>query len=305
MRITTSVLQGVPKLLNSWPGISGASKTVGITQQTVMPLTPTAALGLEANERKREEALNRLALEWATLAHLESNFLKSEYQQNFAAKHTAKILGTLKREWLEAYRCVLGDPKLYTIMQDQHPHVLDFLEARLEVVRIAERLAVEPSPPPPVPEPKLKVTPDEWRACIERYRQRFLPRKRMQVEDCKADVMQALHVYTPEQLQRRHRSPQRDTNVVRALSIRCPRRLALLAALVVVSLLGAGALWQTPLVRHKLKEYMMGSGQSSADVTPPSSAYRELPLLPQSPAYRELPLLPQSPAYRQPPPSRH
>ena len=305
MRITTSVLEGVPKLLNSWPGISGSYETAGTVPLTVMPLThtETAALGLDTNERKREEELSRLALEWATLAHLESNFLKPEYQQNFAAKHTSKILGTLNREWLEAYRCVLGDLELYAIIQDQHPHVLDFLEARLEVIRIAERLAVEPAPPLPAPEPKPKVTPDEWRARIERYRQRFLTRKRMKVEDYKADVMQALSVYIPEQLRRHHTRPQRDTDVVRARSVRHPRRLALLAALVVVSLLGAGALWQSPLVRHKLKEYMTGSGQRSADV-PPSPAYREPPLLPQSPAYREPPLLPQSPAYREPPPSR-
>jgi general secretion pathway protein A len=102
-------------------------------------------------------------------------------------------------------------------------------------------------------------------------------------------VMQDLHVYTPEQLRRRHTRPQRDTDVVRARSVRRPRRLAWLAALVVVSLLGAGALWQSPLVWHKLKEYMTGSGQSSADVVPPSPAYREPPLLPQSPAVRESP----------------
>jgi hypothetical protein len=175
------------------------------------------------------------------------------------------------------------------------------LEARLEVIRIAERLAVEPVPSPPAPEPKPKVTLDKWRAHIERYRQQFLTCKHVKVKDYKADVMQALHVYTQEQLRHRHRRTQRDTDVVRAHSVRLPHRLALLVALVVVSLLGAGALWQSPLVRHKFKEYTMGSGQRSADVVPPSLAYREPPLLPQRPAYREPPLLPQRPAYREPP----
>jgi hypothetical protein len=294
MRITTSLLEGVPKLLNSWPGGSGSYETAAPTQ-----LTPTAALGLDTNERKREKELSRLALEWATLAHLESNFLKPEYQQNFAAKHTSKILGTLNREWLETYRCILSDPKLYAIIQDQHPHVLDFLEARLEVIRIAERLAVEPAPAP-----KPKVTPDEWRARIERYQQRFLTRKRMKVEDYKADVKQSLNVYPPEQLPRHHARPQQDTSMVCARSVRWPSRLALLASLVVVSLLGTGVLWQSPLVRHKLKAYMSVSGQSPVDVVPHRPAYREPPLLPQSPAYREPPLLPQSPAMRESPPSR-
>jgi hypothetical protein len=297
MRITTSVLEGVPKLLNSWPGTSGSYETAGTIQLTAMPLTPTesAAPGLDTNERKQKEELSRLALEWATLAHLESNFLQPEYQQNFAAKHASKILGTLNCEWLEAYRHVLGDPELYAIIQDQHPHVLDFLEARLEVIRIAERLAVEPAPEP-------KVTPDEWRARIERYRQRFLTRKRVKVEAYKADVMQALNVYTPEQLRRRYMCPQRDTDVVRARSFRRPRCWALMAALVVVSLSGAGALWQSPLMRHKLKGNMTRSEPSSA-VVPARPAMRELPLLPQSPAMRELPLLPQSPAMRELPPS--
>jgi hypothetical protein len=300
MRITTSVLEGVPKLLNSWPDTSGSYETADTIQLTVMPLTPTesAALGPDTNERKQKEELSRLALEWATLAHLESNFLKPEYQQNFAAKHASKILGTLNCEWLEAYRHVLGDPELYAIIQDQHPHVLDFLEARLEVIRIAERLAVEPAP-----KPKPKVTPDEWRARIERYRQRFLTRKCVKVEDYKADMMQALNVYTPEQLRRRHTCPQRDTDVVRARSFRRPRRWALMAALVVVSLSGAGALWQSPLMRHKLKENMTRSEPSSAVVLA-RPAMREPPLLPYSPAMREQPLLPHSPAMRELPPSR-
>src|SRR4030095_1733203 len=147
MRITTSVLEGVPKLLSSWPDIFGSYEAAGTIQHTIMQITPKAALGLDTNECKREEELSRLALAWAMLAHLESNFLKSEYQQNFAAKHTSKILGTLNREWRETYRLVLGDPESCTIIQDQHPHVLDFLEARLEVIQIAERLAVEPASP--------------------------------------------------------------------------------------------------------------------------------------------------------------
>ncbi len=95
------------------------------------------------------------------------------------------------------------------------------------------------------------------------------------------EVMQDLNVYTPEQLRRRHTRPQRDTDVVRARRFRRPRRLALMAALVVVSLLGAGALWHSPLVRHKLKEYMTRSEPSPAVVVPLSPAYREPPLLPR------------------------
>jgi general secretion pathway protein A len=54
------------------------------------------------------------------------------------------------------------------------------------------------------------------------------------------EVRQDLHVYTAEQLRRRHTRPHRDTDVVRACRFKRPRRLAWMAALAVVSLLGAG-----------------------------------------------------------------
>ncbi len=101
-------------------------------------------------------------------------------------------------------------------------------------------------------------------------------------------VMQDLHVYTPEQLQRSHTRPQRDTPVRPASGFRRPRRRVVLAALAVVSLLGAGVLWHSPLVSHKGKESARRSASSPA-VVPPSPAYREPPLLPYEPASREPP----------------
>src|SRR5215471_3510995 len=100
-------------------------------------------------------------------------------------------------------------------------------------------------------------------------------------------VIQDLNVYTPEQLRRRHTCPQRDTAVMHARGFRHPRRLAILGALAVVSLLGAGALWHSPLVSQKLKEYLTKSEQSPAVTVPSSPAMREPPLLPQNPVMRE------------------
>ena len=73
-----------------------------------------------------------------------------------------------------------------------HPEVLAFFDMRFQVLKLAERLAIEPTPPPPAPEPKSRLTPEEWAARIERYRQRSLTRKRVRFEDHKADVMQDL-----------------------------------------------------------------------------------------------------------------
>src|SRR5207237_8750176 len=53
----------------------------------------------------------------------------------------------------------------------------------LQVIRIAERLAVEPTPEPPAPEPKSSLSREEWQAKIERYRQRQLDRMRVHAED--------------------------------------------------------------------------------------------------------------------------
>jgi len=100
-------------------------------------------------------------------------------------------------------------------------------------------------------------------------------------------VIQDLNIYTPEQLRRRHTHSQKDTAAVRVHGFRRPRRLALLAALAMVGLLGAGVVWQSPLVSRKLKEYRTRSEPSPALVVQPKPAYREPPLLPQSPAVPE------------------
>ena len=101
-------------------------------------------------------------------------------------------------------------------------------------------------------------------------------------------VMQDLHIYTPEPLPYSHTRPQRDTPVRPASGFRRPSRRVVLTALAVVSLLGAGVLWLSPLESHKGKESAMRSASSPA-VVPPSPAYREPPLLPYEPAVREPP----------------
>ena len=104
-------------------------------------------------------------------------------------------------------------------------------------------------------------------------------------------VMQDLLVYTPEQLRRRPTHPQRDTAVRQAHGFKCLSCWALLAALAVGSLLGAGVLWHSSLVRHQRQEATPRAEPSPA-------------VVPTSPAYREPPLLPQEPAVQEPPASR-
>jgi general secretion pathway protein A len=104
-------------------------------------------------------------------------------------------------------------------------------------------------------------------------------------------VVQDLLVYTPEQLRRRPMHPQRDATVRHTNDFKCPIYWILLAALAVGSLLGAGLLWHSSLVRHQRQEATPRAAPSPA-------------VVPTSPAYREPPLLPQEPAVQEPPASR-
>jgi hypothetical protein len=92
-------------------------------------------------------------------------------------------------------------------------------------------------------------------------------------------VMQDLLVYTPEQLRRRPMHPQRDATVRQAQGFKYPSRWILLAALAVGSLLGAGVLWHSSLVRHQRQEATPRAEPRPA-VIPTRPAYREPPLLP-------------------------
>jgi hypothetical protein len=132
-------------------------------------------------------------LELAAVAHVEqANFLDPVFQHNFAIAHTARIINTLSPEWLQEYQQLIGDEALYSLIQDQHPHVLEVFEGKFEIVRRAQRLAVEPTPELPTSEPqkKPKLTREEWEARIERYRQRQLDRMRVSADDRIAKMLE-------------------------------------------------------------------------------------------------------------------
>jgi type II secretory pathway predicted ATPase ExeA len=80
-----------------------------------------------------------------------------------------------------------------------------------------------------------------------------------------------------------------------------PRRLALVAGLTSLSLLGAGLLLQSSLTGRKLGEYTANSIPHSLAVLPHNPGVRESPLLPQGPRVHEPPLLPHNPGVRESP----
>jgi general secretion pathway protein A len=78
-------------------------------------------------------------------------------------------------------------------------------------------------------------------------------------------------------------------------------RRAVVAGLVICSLLGVGVIWQNPLLRRKLREYMVVSVPEPLAVFPQRPVWREQPILPQRPVWREQPILPQRPVWREQP----
>ena len=103
-------------------------------------------------------------------------------------------------------------------------------------------------------------------------------------------VVQDLHLDVIEQVE----TSQSQQDFRRA------KRLALLAGLVTLSLLGAGFVLRTSLTDGKRGEERARAVPSPATVSPQHAGVRELPLLPQSPVVHELPLLPQSSGVRDP-----
>ena len=164
----------------------------------IRTLTPLEAMQVKAMEDERQweaeamqrEELNRQALALMTLAHVDNNFLSPEFQKNYAAKHSAAILKTLSTQWRDEYLALMGNVPLYGLIQAEYPLVLAFYEARFEVVRIAQRLAVEPPPESLGSQHKRRLSREEWEARIERYRQRQLDRMRVGADDRIAQMLE-------------------------------------------------------------------------------------------------------------------
>jgi hypothetical protein len=113
-----------------------------------------------AKEQKHQQALASKALVLAAQAHLETYFLDPDFRQEYADRYRHDVRKSLAAEWLSEYRSILADRELHTLITAQYPGVIPFLEARLEVARLAQRLLVKPPPEPSAPKPK---TPDEHR----------------------------------------------------------------------------------------------------------------------------------------------
>ena len=79
-------------------------------------------------------------------AHCESHFLDPAFQSEFANRERAKIIQTLKSDWQHLYAKFMRKRSLKKLAEEKAPEIIEWLEARVKIVQLAERLAVAPPP---------------------------------------------------------------------------------------------------------------------------------------------------------------
>jgi hypothetical protein len=94
-------------------------------------------------------------------AHCESHFLDPAFQSEFANRERAKIIQTLKSDWQNQYAKFMRKRPLKELAEEKAPEVIEWFEARVNIVQLAERLAVAP---PRIEEPK--PTAEDARALV-------------------------------------------------------------------------------------------------------------------------------------------
>ena len=138
--------------------------------------------------RHEQDEVQRCAKVLAHWAELESNFLQPDFQQHYAAKHLRKILETDKDTWFQEAKRVRDDEPLRLLLERDYPQVLQVLEARLEMIRMAERLDVTPPPEKP------RLTPEDHHRKVTNFRNRVLQWRQTKAEDFIAQRVQQLEM---------------------------------------------------------------------------------------------------------------
>jgi hypothetical protein len=107
------------------------------------------AAAKEKAEREKKAPEERAAVEnkLAALrcrAHRENYFLNPDFQQKYARHHLHEISSKLKAEWGSEYDSLMQQPQFKQLAAEQAPEVLQWLEARVNIVRLAEEMTASP-----------------------------------------------------------------------------------------------------------------------------------------------------------------
>lgn len=98
-------------------------------------------------EQKSQAVLKRKVAKLALRTHEERNIFDSSYQTDFVRRNRDKILNKLGHDWRQEYEELKLDEQLVAALTEQAPGVLKWHEKRLDLVLMAERLAVAPAKP--------------------------------------------------------------------------------------------------------------------------------------------------------------
>jgi hypothetical protein len=121
----------------------------------------------EKANRDKKAAEERAAVEnkLAALrcrAHRENYFLNPDFQLKYARHHLHEISSKLKAEWASEYDALMQLPQFKQLAAKEAPEVLQWLESRVNIVRLAEQMIA--SPPALQSQNKPKLTAEQVRA---------------------------------------------------------------------------------------------------------------------------------------------
>jgi hypothetical protein len=139
---------------------------------------------LKAKLDKERTALKNKISALACRAHRESNFLDAGFQQRYAERKRERILSTLQAEWGREYDDLMKDPQFQQMAREEAPQVLQWLEARVNIVLLAEQMSAPPPPVPPPPRPLALPPPSQpKKLTAEQIRTRVLRRDEVKADD--------------------------------------------------------------------------------------------------------------------------
>ncbi len=100
-------------------------------------------------QQAHQAALQEQVMGLQIRSHLEGNVLDQQYRENLTTNHREKVFG-LRRVIFEEYTQLMRNGDLIGTVRQQAPRVLEFLEAQVELVKLAERKEAERSSRPPI-----------------------------------------------------------------------------------------------------------------------------------------------------------
>jgi len=100
----------------------------------------------DARELQAQRAvINQQVRDLAIRIHHERNFLDPKFCEHFVNQHHAEVLGPLRAAWSKEYETLMAQHELVIALRQQAPQVLEWFEHRVDMIVVAEQLAILPA----------------------------------------------------------------------------------------------------------------------------------------------------------------